>query len=89
MDRPTLVIALVAVAWHLAILGIMRITSNGKKHPSMERLLRLIEVDLLNELEERLENLPQEKKTSIPWNSWLREVKSHGRRSGKYSEKHC
>ncbi|KXA94076.1 hypothetical protein AKJ65_05480 [candidate division MSBL1 archaeon SCGC-AAA259E19] len=66
-------IILVAVGWHAGIIGIIRYTQSQRNGPSFKRILRSIEVDLLQALRKLLKKLPKEKSRKPPYSNWLRE----------------
>ncbi len=87
MEKTILVIALVAVAWHLGVFGAIEIISADKPPIPVDRLLRLAELDLLKRLRGKLEGASDEEKKDQPYENWLKEVRKEIRRI-KNNRKH-
>jgi len=64
----------IAAAWHLGIIGLTRIIIDRRRGPSLKRLLRLIEIDLIRKLKDEIEKLPPEKRTDPRFETWLKEA---------------
>ncbi len=63
--------------WHFGIILITSLKSSRHNRPAFERLLRLAELDLLEDLKKRLKGLPREKLEEKPYELWLKQTKNY------------
>ncbi len=59
-----------ALGWHMSIMIFDHIILPRRKKPSTEKILKSIEMDLLQNLRRRLEKLPSEKLKKSPYQDW-------------------
>lgn len=86
MNKTILLISLLAIAWHLSIIVISRLVRTSRKQFSLKRLLRLIELDLLQTLHERADSFSKNELENFPYRSKLEEVEYWFKRVKKYYE---
>lgn len=78
-----MIIFILALGWHIFALLMDHIVSR-RSGPSLEKTLKLIELDLTRKLERRLKELPKEKLED--YRNWLKESKNHLRGVEAYYE---
>ncbi|KXA90906.1 hypothetical protein AKJ57_03240 [candidate division MSBL1 archaeon SCGC-AAA259A05] len=79
-------IIIIAIGWHLGIIGISHFTRYQRRDPSFKRILRLIEIDLLQALRKLLKKLPNEKLRKPPYANWLKDSEIRLNRIREYDE---
>ncbi|KXB07327.1 hypothetical protein AKJ52_00535 [candidate division MSBL1 archaeon SCGC-AAA382C18] len=87
MEETLIIVTIIAVIWHLGIFIIMKYRHAREYNPSMKRLLRLVEIDLLEELKKKLNQLPRRKAEEIPYENELKVIEQELRRLRKDSKK--
>lgn len=86
MNKTILVIISLALVWHLSIILIKRFIISRGKGPSLGRLLRLIELELVRELHSRTKELSKENLRGYSRRDLLEETKNWIKRIEDYYE---
>ncbi len=84
MNKTIFAVIIVAIVWHLGLIGIRIYLKYSRKRDPFKRVLRLVELDLLESLREMVIEILEEDSVEVPSHiqleeieEWLKKVRKH------------
>lgn len=83
MENILSVITILAISWHIGVIGLYKFLEPRRRKESVSKLLKIIEIDLLESLSEIKEEIQTEKLEKSPCHQWIKEGEYQLRRIRK------